>query len=85
MTTTGTATSTTITVTSTTATRTGKNGRMARMKIRRAGAVTMALTVWDVWHRLPPRQRRWVFKQARKHGPRLAKQVIVIQRNRRKR
>jgi hypothetical protein len=55
------------------------------LKIRRAGAVTMVFTIYDVWRRLPPRQRRWVFKQARKHGPRIAKQVVVMQRNRRKR
>jgi hypothetical protein len=58
---------------------------VARLKIRRAGAVTMVFTIYDVWRRLPPRQRRWVFKQARKHGPRIAKQVVVMQRNRRKR
>lgn len=59
---------------------------MARLKLtRRAGAVGTALTVWDLWLRLPPRQRRWVFKQARKHGPRLAMKAIAVQRARRKR
>jgi hypothetical protein len=53
------------------------------MKIRRgAGAVGMALTAWDLWRRLPPRQRRWVFKQARKHGPRVAKQVLAARKKR---
>ncbi len=55
---------------------------MPRLKMKRAGAVGMALTAWDVWRRLPPRQRRWVFKQARKHGPRIAKQVMASRKKR---
>lgn len=51
---------------------------------RRLGPVGAALTLLDVWRRLPPRQRRWVLKQARKHGPRLAKQAMAAQRSRRK-
>lgn len=51
---------------------------------RRTGALGMALTFWDLWRRLPPRQRRWVFKQARKHGPRIAKNVMAAQRARKK-
>lgn len=53
--------------------------------IRKAGPLTVALTAYDVWRRLPPRQRRWVFKQVRTHGPRLAKQVYDAQRTRKKR
>jgi hypothetical protein len=65
---------------------TGKNPRVARLKLtRRTNAFGLALTLWDVWRRLPPRQRRWVFKQARKHGPRVAKQVVAAQRARKKR
>ncbi len=56
---------------------TGNVASMPRLKMKRAGAVGMALTAWDLWRRLPPRQRRWVFKQARKHGPRIAKQVMA--------
>jgi len=56
---------------------------MAREKTgRKLGAFTIAVTVWDLWRRLPRRQRRWVFKQARKHGPRVAKQVYSAQRRR---
>jgi hypothetical protein len=51
----------------------------------KAGPLTVALTAWDVWRRLPPRQRRWVFKQVRTHGPRLAKQVYDAQVTRKKR
>jgi hypothetical protein len=39
-------------------------------------------TLYDVWRRLPPAQRRWVMKQARAHGPRLAKQALAARRNR---
>jgi hypothetical protein len=53
--------------------------------IRRLGPVGTALTIWDIWRRLPPRQRRWVVKLARKHGPRLAKQALDAQRARRRR
>jgi hypothetical protein len=53
--------------------------------IRKAGPLTVALTAYDVWRRLPPRQRRWVFKQVRTHGTRLAKQVYDAQRTRKKR
>jgi len=56
-----------------------------RLKVTRLGPVGIALTAWDVWRRLPPKQRRWVMKQARKHGPRVARQVVAAQRARRKR
>ncbi|HZT15562.1 MAG TPA: hypothetical protein VFA19_06395 [Gaiellaceae bacterium] len=58
---------------------------MPRLITRRLGPVGIALTVWDVWRRLPPKQRRWVLKQARTHGPRVARQVVEAQRARRKR
>ena len=44
---------------------------------RRAGPWGTALLVWDVWRRIPPQHRKLIVRQARKHGPRLAKQVIV--------
>jgi hypothetical protein len=66
--------------------RTGQNARMPRVKLtRRLGPVGTMLAIWDLWRRLPPKQRRWVVKQARKHGPRLAKQAVAAQRDRRKR
>jgi hypothetical protein len=59
---------------------------MPRMKLTgRIGPVGTALTLFDLWRRLPPRQRRWVMKQARTHGPRLAKQALDAQRARRRR
>jgi len=39
-------------------------------------------TLFDIWRRLPPTQRRWVMKQARTHGPRLAKRALVGRWNR---
>lgn len=74
------------TVTGTTTGETGKNDGVARPRLSaRTGAFGMALTLWDLWRRLPPRQRRWVFKQARKHGPRVAKNVMAAQRARKRR
>jgi len=59
---------------------------MARVKLsRRLGPVGTALTLWDLWRRLPKRQRKWVVSQARKHGPRIAKQAVAAQRTRRRR
>lgn len=52
---------------------------------RRLGPVGVALTLFDVWRRLPPKQRRWVADQARTHGPRIAKQALEAQKNRRRR
>ena len=55
---------------------------MPRLITRRIGPVGVALTLWDVWRRLPPRQRQWMLQQARTHGPRLAKQAAAAQRAR---
>jgi hypothetical protein len=57
---------------------------MPRLGPRRFGTVGVALTLWDVWRRLPPKQRRWMMQQARTHGPRIAKQAVDAQRARRK-
>lgn len=58
---------------------------MPRLRLtRRLGPVGAALTIWDIWRRLPPRQRRFLVKQARKHGPRLAKQMVEASKKRRR-
>jgi hypothetical protein len=49
---------------------------------RRLGPVGAALTAYDLWRRLPPKQRKWLAQQARHHGPRLAKQALKHQRSR---
>ena len=43
------------------------------------------MTLFDVWRRLPPKQRKWVLQQARHHGPRIAKQALDAQAKRRRR
>ena len=69
-----------------TATGTGSrhNARVPRPKITKVGPLGIALTMYDIWRRLPPSQRRWVASQARKHGPRLAQQAIKASKNRRR-
>jgi len=68
------------------ATRSRHNAGVPRVKLtRRLGPVGAALTLFDIWRRLPPRQRRWVASQARKHGPRIARQAIKASKNRRRR
>jgi hypothetical protein len=46
-----------------------------RLLIRRTGYLGLALTTYDIWQRIPPQHRRTILKQARKHGPRVAKMV----------
>jgi hypothetical protein len=50
---------------------------------RRVGPVGLLLTAWDLWRRLPPRQRQMIVDQARKHGPRLANAAAAKRRERR--
>jgi hypothetical protein len=42
-------------------------------RLRKPGALGLALTAYDVWRRLPPAQRRRLLRMARKHGPKVAK------------
>ena len=42
----------------------------------RVGPIGIALTAWDIWRRLPPRQRKQILNIARKHGPRVAARVL---------
>jgi hypothetical protein len=51
---------------------------------RRAGPVGLVFTAWDIWRRIPPRHRKTIVKQARKHGPRIAARVIQAQQQRRR-
>jgi hypothetical protein len=41
------------------------------------------MTAWDIWRRIPPRQRKALLKQARKHGPTIAKRAVQYRRARR--
>jgi hypothetical protein len=56
----------------------GWTGRLTR----KTGAIGVALTAWDIWRRIPPRHRRIILKQARKHGPTIAKRAVEYQRRR---
>jgi len=47
-----------------------------RLLTRRAGPLGLALTAWDLWRRLPPKQRRQLLNLARKHGPKVAARVF---------
>jgi hypothetical protein len=52
--------------------------------IRRAGPIGIALTAYDLWKRLPPKQRKALLDQARRHGPRLL-EAAKTQRSKRRR
>jgi hypothetical protein len=54
-----------------------------RLLTRRAGPLGVALTAYDIWRRLPPKQRRMLMQSARKHGPRLAQAAAQRARTRR--
>lgn len=61
--------------------------RSRRLLTRRAGPLGIALTAWDIWRRLPPKQRKQVISIARKHGPKVAARVLQARarvRNRRR-
>jgi hypothetical protein len=56
---------------------------VARVGRLRPGPVGFALALYDVWRRLPPKQRQQLIKLARKHGPTAARRVLEFQRARR--
>lgn len=51
---------------------------------RRAGPWATAFAVYDVWRRIPPKQRKLIVVQVRKHGPRLAMRAYEVTAKRRK-
>jgi len=57
--------------------------KLGRLPGRRVGPLGTALVVWDIWKRIPPKHRKRLLQQARKHGPRLAKQAYNARRKRR--
>jgi hypothetical protein len=52
-----------------------------RLLTRRVGPVGLALTAYDIWRRIPRKQRKQILDAARKHGPRVA--ANAMQRSRR--
>ncbi|TMK93622.1 MAG: hypothetical protein E6G42_06115 [Actinobacteria bacterium] len=59
--------------------------RPLRLLTRRAGPIGVALTAFDIWRRIPKRQRRQIVAATRKHGPRVAAQLIEQRRRLRRR
>ncbi len=47
-----------------------------KLLTRRAGPLGLALTAYDIYRRLPPKQRKQVLDLARKHGPRVASNAL---------
>jgi len=53
---------------------------MAKKMKLRPTTWAIAVAAWDVWRRLPPKQRQQALALARKHGPKVAKQVVSTTR-----
>jgi hypothetical protein len=53
---------------------------MPRLGKLRPAPVGMAIALWDVWHRLTPKQRKQVLALARKHGPKVAARLAKSRR-----
>ena len=58
--------------------------KLGRVLTRRAGPWSTALAAWEIWKRIPPRYRKRLLKQARKHGPPIVKQAYKARRRARK-
>jgi hypothetical protein len=56
--------------------------RRLRLLTRRAGPVGIALTAYDIWRRIPKRQRKQIIAATRKHGPRVASHLMQRRRRR---
>lgn len=56
--------------------------RPFRVLTRRAGPVGLALTLYDLWRRLPPAQRKQLLEATRKHGPRIAAKAMKARQRR---
>ena len=52
---------------------------MAKFKLRPT-PWALAVTAWDVWRRLTPKQRQMALSIARKHGPKVAKHIAKTRR-----
>jgi hypothetical protein len=52
---------------------------MAKLKLRPT-PWALAVAAYDVWRRLPKKQRQQALALARKHGPKVAKQIVKSRR-----
>ena len=57
---------------------------MARVGKARPIPLVVALTLYDVWRRLPPKQRKQLIVLARRHGPTVATKVVGLRSGRRR-
>jgi hypothetical protein len=53
---------------------------VARLRKLRPGPVGLAITLYDVWRRLSPKQRKQLLNLAREHGPKVAARVAKVRR-----
>jgi hypothetical protein len=49
-------------------------------RLRPTSPVGIALTAYQLWRRLPPRQRRQLLELTRRHGPRAAAALLARRR-----
>jgi hypothetical protein len=54
--------------------------KIPKLAGRRVGPLATAAVLWDVWKRIPPKQRKQIIAQARKHGPGLIKHAMKVRR-----
>jgi hypothetical protein len=59
--------------------------KIPKLAGRRVAPIATATVLWDVWRRIPPKQRKLIVAQARKHGPRLVKQAVKARKKSRRR
>ena len=52
-------------------------------RIRPTNPIGIALTAFELWRRLPPKQRKRVLAVARTHGPKVASALLARSRARR--
>ena len=53
-------------------------------RIRPTNPIGVALTAFELWRRLPPKQRKRVLRLTRTHGPKLAAALLARSRGRRR-
>ena len=49
-------------------------------KIRPTNPIGVALTAFELWRRLPPKQRRLMLQLTRTHGPKIAAALLARSR-----
>ena len=52
--------------------------------MRPKGTIGLAFAAYKLWRRLPPAQRRRVFEQAKKHGPKAAAAAGAVLKSRKR-